>query len=172
MAGRAESRVKMDIKFKCMECGRKFFTTRAAEKAFGEGCPKCGGVDVDEDVERSTFTAAIDAEIRELRREEEQYCSETVSGWQKNPVDGTVCGYPLDSHGQCPECDGVEERINWQRDGACVAGGLGMIAGLLFGLGPVAVSTLIGIVGDWAVSLPGLIAASSLVGAVFVRLAL
>lgn len=37
--------------FKCMECGRKFRTTRAAEKAaFGnDGCPRCGGSDIDLD---------------------------------------------------------------------------------------------------------------------------
>ncbi len=34
----------------CQECGRKFRTTRAAEKAALEGCPNCGGVDIDLDV--------------------------------------------------------------------------------------------------------------------------
>jgi DNA-directed RNA polymerase subunit RPC12/RpoP len=33
--------------FKCMECGRKFRTARAAERAANNGCPKCGGVDID-----------------------------------------------------------------------------------------------------------------------------
>ncbi len=35
--------------FACMECGHKFRTVKAAEKAaFGEkGCPKCGGSDID-----------------------------------------------------------------------------------------------------------------------------
>jgi hypothetical protein len=38
--------------FKCLECGRKFKTTKAAEKAaFGDrGCPGCGGSDIDLDV--------------------------------------------------------------------------------------------------------------------------
>lgn len=35
--------------FACMECGHKFKTVKAAEKAsFGDkGCPKCGGADID-----------------------------------------------------------------------------------------------------------------------------
>ncbi len=33
--------------FACLECGRKFKTVKAAEKAANDGCPKCGGVDVD-----------------------------------------------------------------------------------------------------------------------------
>src|SRR5215467_7414449 len=36
--------------FKCLECGRKFRTTRAAERASMNGCPGCGGVDIDLDV--------------------------------------------------------------------------------------------------------------------------
>jgi len=35
--------------FQCQECGRKFRTVKAAEKAaFGDrGCPKCGSSDID-----------------------------------------------------------------------------------------------------------------------------
>lgn len=33
--------------FACMECGKKFKTVRAAEKASSVGCPKCGGCDID-----------------------------------------------------------------------------------------------------------------------------
>lgn len=35
--------------FACLECGKKFYSARAAEKAsFGDsGCPKCGGSDID-----------------------------------------------------------------------------------------------------------------------------
>lgn len=35
--------------FACMECGHKFRTIKAAEKAaFGDkGCPKCGSSDID-----------------------------------------------------------------------------------------------------------------------------
>ena len=35
--------------FECMDCGKKFRTVRAAERAaFGDrGCPKCGSSDVD-----------------------------------------------------------------------------------------------------------------------------
>jgi hypothetical protein len=35
--------------FKCQECGRRFRTERAAWKASMEGCPGCGGVDIDLD---------------------------------------------------------------------------------------------------------------------------
>lgn len=35
--------------YTCLECGHKFKTVKAAEKAaFGDaGCPKCGGSDID-----------------------------------------------------------------------------------------------------------------------------
>ena len=35
--------------WRCQECGRKFKTARAAERAsFSDrGCPKCGGSDID-----------------------------------------------------------------------------------------------------------------------------
>ena len=37
--------------YACMECGRKFRTVRSAERASMNGCPGCGGVDIDLDVE-------------------------------------------------------------------------------------------------------------------------
>jgi len=33
--------------FACMECGKRFRTIAAAERASSIGCPKCGGVDID-----------------------------------------------------------------------------------------------------------------------------
>lgn len=36
--------------FKCLECGRKFGTANSAYRAAIHGCPKCGGVDIDIDV--------------------------------------------------------------------------------------------------------------------------
>lgn len=33
--------------FVCLECNRKFKTVKAAEKASCNGCPGCGGVDID-----------------------------------------------------------------------------------------------------------------------------
>lgn len=38
--------------FKCQECGRKFKTAKAAQRASNNGCPGCGGVDIDLDVPR------------------------------------------------------------------------------------------------------------------------
>jgi predicted nucleic acid-binding Zn-ribbon protein len=35
--------------FACQECGKKFKTTTAAERAMLDGCPKCGGCDIDVD---------------------------------------------------------------------------------------------------------------------------
>jgi DNA-directed RNA polymerase subunit RPC12/RpoP len=34
--------------FACQECGRKFYSTAAAERALNNGCPGCGGSDIDE----------------------------------------------------------------------------------------------------------------------------
>jgi len=50
--------------FACMECGRKFKSVRAAEKAANDGCPGCGGVDVDIDVETRAAHAALVARNR------------------------------------------------------------------------------------------------------------
>lgn len=33
--------------WECLECGRGFKTTKAAERAAAKGCPGCGGVDID-----------------------------------------------------------------------------------------------------------------------------
>jgi predicted nucleic acid-binding Zn-ribbon protein len=33
--------------WKCLECGHKFRTVKAAERAANNGCPGCGGVDID-----------------------------------------------------------------------------------------------------------------------------
>jgi hypothetical protein len=37
--------------WKCLECGRRFRTVKAAERAANNGCPHCGGVDIDLDVD-------------------------------------------------------------------------------------------------------------------------
>lgn len=34
--------------FECQECGKKFYSVKAAEKATWNGCPKCGGSDIAE----------------------------------------------------------------------------------------------------------------------------
>lgn len=49
----------MKINFACMECGHKFKTIKAAEKAaFGDkGCPKCGGADID--IATGPFAGAV-----------------------------------------------------------------------------------------------------------------
>lgn len=48
MAQAKQKRKKCPL-FECLECGHKFYTVRAAEKAVNgdSGCPGCGGVDVD-----------------------------------------------------------------------------------------------------------------------------
>jgi predicted nucleic acid-binding Zn-ribbon protein len=33
--------------YACMECGRLFRNVQSAERAVRNGCPKCGGVDID-----------------------------------------------------------------------------------------------------------------------------
>ena len=38
---------KVRGEFICMECDKDFWTTEAAERAASEGCPNCGGVDID-----------------------------------------------------------------------------------------------------------------------------
>lgn len=36
-------------KFCCLECGKRFKTVAAARRAANNGCPGCGGVDIDLD---------------------------------------------------------------------------------------------------------------------------
>jgi hypothetical protein len=38
--------------YKCIECGRKFKTAKAAQRAANKGCPGCGGVDIDLDTDK------------------------------------------------------------------------------------------------------------------------
>jgi predicted nucleic acid-binding Zn-ribbon protein len=40
--------------YKCQECGKKFKTVATAQKASNNGCPKCGGVDIDIDTDNPT----------------------------------------------------------------------------------------------------------------------
>lgn len=42
--------------FICLECGHKFRTVKAAEKAYfgSDGCPKCGGADIDLGTEKAS----------------------------------------------------------------------------------------------------------------------
>jgi predicted nucleic acid-binding Zn-ribbon protein len=63
--------------WKCLECGRKFRTTKAAERAANNGCPKCGSVDIDLDVEERKQTEDdIDARLKRIfltrKRKEDQ----------------------------------------------------------------------------------------------------
>jgi predicted nucleic acid-binding Zn-ribbon protein len=37
--------------FKCQECGKKFRTTAAAQRAVNNGCSGCGGSDIDLDTD-------------------------------------------------------------------------------------------------------------------------
>lgn len=34
-------------RYQCMECGRRFKSHRSAERAVNDGCPRCGGTDID-----------------------------------------------------------------------------------------------------------------------------
>lgn len=44
---RKTPRLLLPVTFACMECGHQFKTTSAAEKATMNGCPGCGGMDID-----------------------------------------------------------------------------------------------------------------------------
>lgn len=41
-----KAKLKVIKDWVCLECGRRL-TLRAAEKAASDGCPGCGGVDID-----------------------------------------------------------------------------------------------------------------------------
>jgi len=42
-----ELKTKRNPLFKCMECGKKFYSVTAAENAAWNGCPKCNGGDIE-----------------------------------------------------------------------------------------------------------------------------
>jgi predicted nucleic acid-binding Zn-ribbon protein len=50
--------------FKCQECGRKFRTVKSAEKASNNGCPGCGGVDIDLDTDAPVRPTLVPAAHR------------------------------------------------------------------------------------------------------------
>lgn len=43
---RREHRRSIKPRWRCRECGRPFYSDRAASKAQHEGCPLCGGVHI------------------------------------------------------------------------------------------------------------------------------
>jgi DNA-directed RNA polymerase subunit RPC12/RpoP len=57
-----ESRLAEEKGYKCLECGKKFKTAKAAEKAMDNGCPKCGGSDIDLDESIASRMQALLAE--------------------------------------------------------------------------------------------------------------
>jgi hypothetical protein len=52
--------------WKCLECGRKFRTTNAAERAANTGCPGCGGVDIDLDIEKRSEDDSVDERLKRI----------------------------------------------------------------------------------------------------------
>ena len=53
--------------FVCLECGRKFKTANAAEKAAFEGCSGCGGVDIDIDIDRQSVPQNKETKVNEIK---------------------------------------------------------------------------------------------------------
>jgi DNA-directed RNA polymerase subunit RPC12/RpoP len=46
-ASPVNKRAKRVAQFRCLECGKKYYSVKAAERASYNGCTKCGGVDID-----------------------------------------------------------------------------------------------------------------------------
>ena len=43
-----DAEIEKQPEFVCLECGHKFYSVHAAEKAaFGDGCPSCNGSDIE-----------------------------------------------------------------------------------------------------------------------------
>jgi len=60
---------KRTPQYECLECGKKFYTTAAAERASYNGCPKCNGVDIEIYVSPAfteSYNAALDRASRKL----------------------------------------------------------------------------------------------------------
>lgn len=84
--------------FACMECGRRFRTARAAERAANEGCPNCGGTDVDLNVE---------SETRKLRERNRKRLYEVLDPVLGPPI-CVICGSRHEPD-DCPERVDIEE---------------------------------------------------------------
>ena len=61
--------------FSCLECGKRFRSPAAAESAANDGCPRCGGVDIDLYIPssrpllpRALLTTAVRSEPDQRRR--------------------------------------------------------------------------------------------------------
>jgi hypothetical protein len=84
--------------FQCQECGRKFYTARSAERAADQGCPGCGGVDID--VAPYTPVSQISVPT-------------TVGyfGEEKDPLAPEGCAHGNAWGGPCGQCDGHGRRV-------------------------------------------------------------
>jgi hypothetical protein len=88
--------------FKCQECGKKFRTVAAAERAANNGCPGCGGVDVDVDTESKP--ARKSAKCVGCGQPTRHGCPEC-----KRPTCGRQVGLCGHADGICAIC--VEDRL-------------------------------------------------------------
>jgi predicted nucleic acid-binding Zn-ribbon protein len=80
--------------FKCLECGRKFRTTKAAYRASLHGCPGCGGVDVDLDTDPTpSLRAKVVARKVPAPQPNDGYHGEEHDPLRPEAVGGLPAGY-------------------------------------------------------------------------------
>jgi hypothetical protein len=90
--------------FACQECGRNFYTTKSAERASNDGCPGCGGVDIDIFVDqmgkvgRCVHGVYLGARCGQ--------CKPGYFGEEKDPLAPGECVHGNPVGGPCGECDG------------------------------------------------------------------
>lgn len=73
--------------YMCQECGKRFRSTNAAERAASRGCPKCGGVDIDLASPREPLRNVEKFEREFLNYVEQSYESDDVMIEIRKPRD-------------------------------------------------------------------------------------
>lgn len=79
--------------FECMECGRKFRTVKAAERAASKGCSGCGSVDID--------LAETDVLTRDAKRHLDEQIRAGREGRHPTFAEEREMA-PPDGHVECP----------------------------------------------------------------------
>jgi DNA-directed RNA polymerase subunit M/transcription elongation factor TFIIS len=91
--------------FKCQECGKKFGTTAAAQRAVNNGCSGCGGSDIDLDTD-PTHVRKVKAPVRKQPHD-------GYHGEEQDPLRPATLK-------KCPDC-GVRHNLGSHVDGCCPA---------------------------------------------------
>jgi predicted nucleic acid-binding Zn-ribbon protein len=84
--------------FRCLECGKKFRTTAAAQRAVDQGCSGCGGSDIDLDTDPTP--------VCKIRAPACKQPHDNYHGEERDPLRPSVgcCRHGVPNDTVCPDC--------------------------------------------------------------------